>query len=84
MTAVLSFAGALALLGGLLWLILRRRQPKLAELVVEYKRRTGLPPHLAADSLDAQVERLKKRTPGKTLDWYVARALEELERDNKR
>lgn len=81
MTELLAIAGSAALIALVLRLVLGRPRSTLEQLVVEYRKRTGLPAHLAADSLDAQVERLRKRTPGKTLEWYVRRALQELEKD---
>ena len=73
---------ATALLIALVVLLIRgRKKSRLEELVADYRRRTGLPARQAADSLDAQVDRLRKKNPGQTLEWYVERVLKDLDRD---
>lgn len=84
---VLGLAAAVA------FLLLLRRNGRIgaggtsgntAELVNEYRRLSHLSKIEAADALDRHVETLRKKQPGKSLDWYIAQAVEELRADRRR
>ena len=81
LSAVLAIVGVALLIWIGLRLIQGRKKSRLEQLVQDYRKRSGLPAHLAADSLDAQVDRLRKKNPGQTLEWYVERVLRDLDRD---
>lgn len=67
------------------WLTLRKGSSGRAEdLVRRYRKLSGLSQVEAADALDRHVERLRARSPGKPLEWYLGEALKELESDKRR
>ena len=60
-----------------------RTERTLRRLESRYFRKVHMPPHLARDSLQRQVARLRERHPDRGPVWYVSQVLAELDRDRR-
>ena len=57
---------------------------RLKSLKSQYCGLSGMPEHLAEESLRQQVEALRKKFPAKDREWYIEKALYDLQRDRGR
>jgi hypothetical protein len=60
-----------------------RAARRLLRLEERYFRRVHLPRHLAQESLQRHLARLRERHPGRAPAWYAAQVLADLERDRR-
>jgi hypothetical protein len=75
----------LAMAAGIAWYYrpAARAARRLRRLEERYFRRVHLPRHLAQESLQRHVARLRERQPGRGPAWYAAQVLADLERDRR-
>ena len=60
-----------------------RETRKVRQLEERYFRKMHMARHLAQESLQRHLSRLRERHPGRRPAWYVAQALADLERDRR-
>jgi hypothetical protein len=75
----------LAMAAGIAWYSrpAARAARRLLRLEERYFRKVHLPRHLAQESLQRHVARLRERHPGRGPAWYAAQVLADLERDRR-
>ena len=74
-----------AAVAGLAWYYrpTARTARRLLDLEERYFRKVQMPRHIAQQSLQRHLARLRERHPGRGPAWYVAQVIADLERDRR-
>lgn len=68
---------------GLFFYLWGRKPRRITELKKKYYKLSNMPPHIAEDTLNRQIESLKKKHPDRPLEWYLEKVIFDLERDRR-
>jgi hypothetical protein len=72
----------LLLLGGVLYFYISGREArKIKRLKQRYILLSHMPPDVAEESLNLHIENLKRKFPGRSMEWYLEKIIYDLERD---
>ncbi|MFW6129758.1 MAG: hypothetical protein ACOC56_01165 [Atribacterota bacterium] len=68
---------------GIIIYFTREDQRNIKKLKKKYYNISGLPPHIAEETLQRHIERLKEKYPDKSLEWYLDKIIFDLEKDKR-
>jgi len=60
-----------------------RGKDKHSKLWQECRRKLRLPPKIADETIERHIQRLKKRNPNRSEEWYLEKILYDLDRDHR-